>query len=106
MVPLILPPGAVSTDVTGPVQFTPPVRAAVTPWMKLLLYSVAGRGPVSVALVRGQRLRLLPPPLYSCEKALVWSWDGSGVGGIGGKYEGTLVDGSILLHCKKKYFVR
>ncbi|KAH7301219.1 hypothetical protein KP509_23G016500 [Ceratopteris richardii] len=99
MVPLTLPPGVVSTDGTGPVQFTSPTRAAVTPWMKLLLYSVAGRGPISVALVRGQRLRRLPPPLYSCEKALVWSWDGSGVGGIGGKYEGSLVDGSILLHC-------
>lgn len=99
MVPLLLPPGVVSVDGAGPVQFAPPVRAAVTPWMKLLLYSVAGCGPISVALVRGQRLRRLPPPLYSCEKALVWSWDGSGVGGIGGKYEGSLVDGSILLHC-------
>ncbi|KAI5079634.1 hypothetical protein GOP47_0005113 [Adiantum capillus-veneris] len=99
MVPLILPPGVVSIDGTGPVQFTPPIRAAVTPWMKLLLYSVVGHGPISIALVRGQRLRRLPPPLYSCERALVWSWDGSGVGGIGGKYEGSLVDGSILLHC-------
>ncbi|MCO5570833.1 hypothetical protein L7F22_024561 [Adiantum nelumboides] len=99
MVPLVLPPGVVSIDGTGPVQFTPPIRAAVTPWMKLLLYSVAGHGPISIALVRGQRLCQLPTPLYSCEKALVWSWDGSGVGGIGGKYEGSLVDGSILLHC-------
>ena len=99
MVPLVLPLGVVSIDGTGPVQFTPPARSAVTPWMKLLLYSVSGCGPISIALVRGQRLRRLPPPLSTCEKALVWSWDGSGVGGIGSKYEGSLVDGRILLHC-------
>lgn len=99
MIPLSLPPGVISADGTGPVQFTPPARAAVTPWMKLMLYSVAGCGPISVALVRGQRLRCLPPPLCNCEKALVWSWDGNGVGGIGGNFEGSLIDGGILLHC-------
>lgn len=100
MVPLPLPSGVVSSaDGTGPVQFTPPARAAVTPWMKLMLYSVAGRGPISMALVRGQRFRRLPPPLYDCEKALLWSWDGNSVGGVGGNFEGSLVDGGILLHC-------
>ncbi|KAK7852892.1 protein fam91a1 [Quercus suber] len=44
-------------------------------------------------------LRLLPAPLAGCEKALIWSWDGSTIGGLGGKFEGNLVKGSILLHC-------
>lgn len=67
--------------------------------MKLLLYQTAGSGPISVALVKGQRFRILPPPLAGCAKALLWTWDGIGVNGLGGKFEGTLVDGSILLHC-------
>eukprot|EP00249_Psilotum_nudum_P019721 c27386_g1_i1 orf=411-3452(-) len=99
MVPLPILPGVVSTDGLGPVHFGPPSQEAVTPWMKLLLYSVVGQGPLSLALIKGQRLRFLPPPLSDCEKALVWSWDGNGVGGVGGKFEGTLVDAGILLHC-------
>ncbi|MCH91602.1 FAM91A1-like protein, partial [Trifolium medium] len=59
----------------------------------------AESGPLSVVLMKGQCLRLLPAPLAGCEKALIWSWDGSTVGGLGGKLEGNLVQGSILLHC-------
>lgn len=97
MVPLSSPL-SISPDGTGPVHFGPPLPAAVTPWMKLLLYTAAGAGPVTVALVRSQRLRQLPPPLSGCWKALVWSWDGSSIGGVGAKAEGTLVEGNILLH--------
>ncbi|CAM6098822.1 unnamed protein product [Calypogeia fissa] len=99
MIPLLSPPSVVSADGSGPVHFGPPSRAAITPWMKLLMYSVSGSGPVSVALIKGQRLRLLPPPLAGCAKALVWAWDGVGVSGIGGKFDGSLVEGRILLHC-------
>ncbi|KAJ7533541.1 hypothetical protein O6H91_13G054100 [Diphasiastrum complanatum] len=98
MIPLPSPPAVLSPEGAGPVHFGPPLRAAVTPWMKLLLYSVAGAGPLSVALIRGQRLRLLPPSLAGCTKALVWAWDGNSVGSVGAKYEGTLVEGGILLH--------
>ncbi|KAJ7297133.1 hypothetical protein O6H91_Y078500 [Diphasiastrum complanatum] len=79
----------------GPVHFGPPSPAALTPWMKLLLYIVAESGPISVSLIRGQRLRVLPHCLQGCVKALVWAWDGSG---FGSKFDGTLVEGSILLH--------
>ncbi|KAG5109583.1 hypothetical protein JHK82_038806 [Glycine max] len=44
-------------------------------------------------------LRLLPAPLAGCEKALIWSWDGSTIGELGRKLEGNLVKGSILLQC-------
>jgi hypothetical protein len=49
--------------------------------------------------MKGLRFRLLPEPLAGCEKALIWSWDGSAVGGLGGKFEGNLVKGNLLLHC-------
>ncbi|EXB86660.1 hypothetical protein L484_013190 [Morus notabilis] len=70
-----------------------------TPWMKLVLYTTVACGPLSVVLMKGQCLRLLPAPLAGCEKALLWSWDGSTVGGLGGKFKGNLVKGNILLHC-------
>ncbi|KAH1062301.1 hypothetical protein AAZX31_02G253500 [Glycine max] len=57
-----------------------------------------GSGPISVVLMKGQCLRLLPAPLAGCEKALIWSWDASTTGGLGRKLEGKLVKGSILLH--------
>ncbi|GBG60524.1 hypothetical protein CBR_g5699 [Chara braunii] len=98
MVPLMAAPPMVSSEGMGPVHFGPPSGAAVSPWMKLLLYAVAGSGPVTVALVQGQRLRVLPTALADCDKAIVWSWDGESLGGVGGKGEGTLVNGSILLH--------
>lgn len=99
MIPLPSPPSISSPDGLGPVHFGPPSRASISPWMKLLLYQTAGSGPVSVALIKGQRFRTLPPPLAGCAKALLWTWDGTGVNGIGGKFEGTLVEGNILLHC-------
>lgn len=98
MIPLTSPP-FVAPDGEGPVHFGPPCRAALSPWMRLLLYHVSGSGPTSVALMRGLRLRSLPPPLTGCAKALVWSWDGTVVHGVGGKFEGTVVQGTILLHC-------
>ncbi|XP_024521965.1 protein FAM91A1 [Selaginella moellendorffii] len=99
MIPLPSRPAVISSEGGGPVHFGPPSRAATTPWMKLLLYSVAGAGPVSVALIRGQRLRMLPESLSRCYKALVWTWgDGTAAGGPGGKFEGTLVEGGVLLH--------
>lgn len=97
MVPLS--PASVLPGPKGPVHFGPPCHSSMTPWMKLMLYSVTASGPISVVLMKGQCLRLLPAPLAGCEKALIWSWDGSTVGGLGGKYEGNLVKGSILLHC-------
>jgi hypothetical protein len=67
--------------------------------MKLLLYSVAQAGPPTLALVRGQRLRLLPPQLKDCKRAFIWAWDGVGVGGVGGRGgEGSVVGGGLLLH--------
>ncbi|KAK4390086.1 protein FAM91A1, partial [Sesamum angolense] len=85
--------------VKGPIHFGPPSHSSMTSWMKLVLYSALSSGPLSVVLMKGQCLRLLPAPLAGCEKALVWSWDGSTIGGLGGKLEGNLVKGSILLHC-------
>ncbi|KAJ0752757.1 hypothetical protein HanPI659440_Chr09g0328001 [Helianthus annuus] len=83
----------------GPVHFGPPSHSSMSPWMNLVLYSAVGCGPVSVVLMKGQCLRLLPAPLAGCEKALVWSWDGSTVAGLGSKFQGNLVKGNILLHC-------
>ncbi|XP_058096937.1 uncharacterized protein LOC131242363 [Magnolia sinica] len=97
MVPL--PSSSVLPGPTGPIHFGPPSYSSMTPWMKLLLYSDVGNGPLSVVLMKGQCLRLLPAPLAGCRKAIIWSWDGSIVGGLGGKFEGNLVNGNILLHC-------
>ncbi|KAL1358153.1 hypothetical protein AAHE18_04G013300 [Arachis hypogaea] len=97
MVPL--PQSSVLPGSTGPVHFGPPSYSFMTPWMKLVLYSYAASGPLSVILMKGQSLRLLPAPLTGCVKALIWSWDDSTVGGLGGKHDGNLVNGSILLHC-------
>lgn len=97
MIPL--PHSSVLPGSKGPIHFGPPTHSSMTPWMKLVLYSALSSGPLSVVLMKGQCLRLLPAPLAGCEKALIWSWDGSTVGGLGGKIEGNLVKGSILLHC-------
>ncbi|GER54104.1 protein FAM91A1 [Striga asiatica] len=97
MIPL--PYSSVLPGAKGPIHFGPLSHASMTPWMKLVLYSALSSGPLSVVLMKGQCLRLLPAPLAGCEKALVWSWDGSTVGGLGGKFEGNLVKGNILLHC-------
>ncbi|GLU16139.1 hypothetical protein SLE2022_325890 [Rubroshorea leprosula] len=97
MVPI--PHSAVLPGPTGPIHFGPPSHLSMTPWMKLVLYSTVASGPLSVVLMKGQCLRMLPAPLAGCEKALIWSWDGSTIGGLGGKLEGNLVKGSILLHC-------
>ncbi|XP_022773122.1 protein FAM91A1-like [Durio zibethinus] len=97
MVPL--PHSSVLPGPTGPIHFGPPSHSSMTPWMKLVLYSTVASGPLSVVLMKGQSLRILPAPLAGCEKALIWSWDGSTVGGLGGKFEGNLVKGSVLLHC-------
>ncbi|KAI4366560.1 hypothetical protein MLD38_022422 [Melastoma candidum] len=94
-----LPFSSVLPGPQGPIHFGPPSYSSLTPWMKLVLYSTAMSGPLSVVLMKGQCLRLLPAPLAGCEKALIWSWDGSTVGGLGGKFEGNLVKGGVLLHC-------
>eukprot|EP00850_Spirogloea_muscicola_P001275 SM000004S15145 [mRNA] locus=s4:1495822:1502389:+ [translate_table: standard] len=102
MAPLAAAPALHSGDAEdggeGPAHFGPPCAAATSPWMALLLYAASGAGPVTLALVRGQRLRKLPPPLGGCRRASVWTWDASALGGVGGKAEGSLVDGSVLLH--------
>ncbi|GMH22563.1 hypothetical protein Nepgr_024406 [Nepenthes gracilis] len=97
MVPL--PQSSILPGPNGPIHFGPPSYSSMTPWMKLVLYSAVGNGPLSVVLMKGQCLRLLPAPLSGCEKALIWSWDGTTIGGLGGKFGGNLVKGSILLHC-------
>ncbi|KAK9116252.1 hypothetical protein Sjap_015199 [Stephania japonica] len=97
MVPL--PSSSVLPGPIGPIHFGPPSYSSMTPWMKLVLYASAASGPLSVVLMKGQCLRLLPVPLAGCDKAIIWSWDGSTVGGLGGKFEGNLVNGRILLHC-------
>ncbi|XP_022975935.1 protein FAM91A1-like [Cucurbita maxima] len=97
MIPL--PPSSILPGPTGPVHFGPPSYSSMTPWMKLVLYSTVASGPLSVILMKGQCLRMLPVPLAGCEKALLWSWDGSNIGGLGGKFEGNLVKGNVLLHC-------
>jgi hypothetical protein len=96
MIPL--PSSSVLPCPSGLVHFGPPSYSSMTPWMKLALYTSGSSGPISVVLMKGQRLRLLPEPLASCEKALIWSWDQSIVGGLGGQFEGNLVKGSLLLH--------
>ncbi|KAK3230949.1 hypothetical protein Dsin_002830 [Dipteronia sinensis] len=97
MIPL--PHSSVLPGPTGPIHFGPPSHSSMTPWMKLVLYSTVACGPLSVVLMKGQCLRMLPAPLAGCEKALIWSWDGSTIGGLGGKSEGNLVKGTVLLHC-------
>ncbi|KAI9109011.1 hypothetical protein K1719_019966 [Acacia pycnantha] len=94
-----LPQSSVLPGPSAPAHFGPPSYCSMTPWMKLILYSTVATGPLSVVLMKGQCLRLLPAPLAGCEKALIWSWDGSTVGGLGGKLEGNLVKGNTLLHC-------
>ncbi|WCJ24791.1 Protein FAM91A1 [Euphorbia peplus] len=94
-----LPHSAILPGSKGPIHFGPPCHSSLTPWMKLVLYSTVSCGPLSVVLMKGQCLRLLPAPLAGCEKALIWSWDGSTIGGLGGKFEGNLVKGGVLLHC-------
>ncbi|XP_020103014.1 protein FAM91A1 isoform X1 [Ananas comosus] len=97
MIPL--PSSPVLPGPSGPIHFGPLSYSSMTPWMKMVLYSAVNCGPLSVVLMKGQFLRLLPAPLAGCEKALIWSWDGSVIGGLGGKFEGNLVKGNILLHC-------
>lgn len=93
MIPL--PYSSVLPSTAGLVHFGPPSYSSMTPWMKLALYTSGSCGPISAIFVKGQRLRLLPEPLASCEKALIWSWDQCVVGGLGGKFEGNLVKGSL-----------
>ncbi|KAK8291065.1 hypothetical protein V6Z12_D06G038400 [Gossypium hirsutum] len=97
MIPL--PHSSVLPGPTGPIHFGPPSHSSMTPWMKLVLYSTVASGPLSIVLMKGLCLRMLPAPLAGCEKALIWSWDDSTTGSLGGKFEGNLVKGSILLHC-------
>uniref|UniRef100_A0A0D3EMJ4 FAM91 C-terminal domain-containing protein n=1 Tax=Oryza barthii TaxID=65489 RepID=A0A0D3EMJ4_9ORYZ len=97
MVPL--PSSSVLPGSSGPIHFGPPSYSSMTPWMKLVLYTAGDCGPLSAVFMKGQRIRLLPKPLAGCEKALIWSWDSSVVGGLGGKFEGNLVKGNLLLHC-------
>ncbi|KAL6850029.1 hypothetical protein ACP4OV_020656 [Aristida adscensionis] len=97
MVPL--PSSSVLPGPSGPIHFGPPSYSSMTPWMKLVLYTAGHCGPVSAVFMKGLRFRLLPEPLAGCEKALIWSWDSSVVGGLGGKFEGSLVKGNLLLHC-------
>ncbi|KAK8918319.1 hypothetical protein KSP39_PZI022138 [Platanthera zijinensis] len=97
MIPL--PSSSILPGTTGPIHFGPPTYSSMSPWMKLVLYTTMGYGPVSVVLMKGQCLRMLPAPLFGCEKALIWSWDGSSISGLGGKFGGNLVNGNILLHC-------
>ncbi|KAK4859756.1 hypothetical protein QYF36_011114 [Acer negundo] len=97
MIPL--PHSSVLPGPAGPIHFGPPSHSSMTPWMKLVLYSTVACGPLSVVLMKGQCLRMLPAPLAGCEKALIWSWDGSTIGGLGGKSGGDLVKGTVLLHC-------
>ncbi|XP_006644111.1 protein FAM91A1 [Oryza brachyantha] len=97
MVPL--PSSSVLPGPSGPIHFGPPSYSSMTPWMKLVLYTAGNCGPLSAIFMKGQRFRLLPEPLAGCEKALIWSWDNSVVGGLGGKFEGNLVKGNLLLHC-------
>ena len=81
-----------------PVHFGPPSSLFVSPWSKLFLYTRTAAGPVTFVLMRGLRFRTLPPPLSTCAKALVWSWDGQGFGGVGGSFEGSVIEGGVLLH--------
>ncbi|KAL6627766.1 hypothetical protein ACP70R_031492 [Stipagrostis hirtigluma subsp. patula] len=97
MIPL--PSSAVLPGPSGPIHFGPPSYSSMTPWMKLVLYTAGHCGPVSAIFMKGLRFRLLPEPLAGCEKALIWSWDSSVVGGLGGKLEGSIVKGNLLLHC-------
>ncbi|GMI77239.1 hypothetical protein like AT1G35220 [Hibiscus trionum] len=97
MIPL--PPSSVLPGPSGPIHFGPPSHSSMTPWMKLVLYSRVASGPLSVVLMKGLCLRILPAPLAGCEKALIWSWDSSTMGSLGENFEGNLVNGSILLHC-------
>lgn len=97
MIPL--PSSAILPGASGPIHFGPPSYSSMSPWMKLVLYKTMGCGPVSVVLMKGQCLRMLPAPLFGCEKALIWSWDGSSICGLGSQFGGNLVNGNILLHC-------
>ena len=69
-----------SCSVVGPTHFGPSAQAA-TPWLNLALYSAMAAGPLSLVLVKGQRLWRLPPFLQACAGATVWLWSGAGKGG-------------------------
>ena len=60
-----------------PVSLGPCSPEAASPWLQMLLYAAAGSGPTSLALVRGQRLAVLPPALRGAKRALLWPWDHS-----------------------------
>lgn len=67
MIPL--PCSSVLPGPKGPIHFGPPSYSSMTPWMKLVLYSTVSSGPITVVLMKGQCLRMLPAPLAGCEKA-------------------------------------
>ncbi|RDX81716.1 Protein FAM91A1, partial [Mucuna pruriens] len=60
-----LPHSSVLPGSTGLVHFGPPTYSFMTPWMKLVLYSTVASGPLSVVLMKGQCLRLLPTPMIA-----------------------------------------
>ena len=66
--------------IAGPTHFGPSAQAA-TPWLNLALYTAMAAGPVSLVLVKGQRMWRLPPFLQDCAGATVWLWSGAGKGG-------------------------
>ncbi|GKV33647.1 hypothetical protein SLEP1_g42127 [Rubroshorea leprosula] len=96
---VFLPYSSILPRLTGPIHFGPPSPLSMTPWMKLVLYSTVAGGPLSVVLMKGQCLHILPAPLAGCEKTFIWTWDSSTIEGLGGKLEGNLVKGRILLRC-------
>ncbi len=63
----------------GPTHFGPSSPAA-SPWLNLALYTAMAAGPISLVLVKGQRLWRLPPFLQDCQGATVWLWSGASKG--------------------------
>ena len=63
----------------GPTHFGTSSPAA-SPWLNLAVYTAMAAGPISLMLVKGQRLWRLPPFLQDCHCATVWLWSGAGKG--------------------------
>ena len=77
MAPIGADARGIGTD--APPHFGPPSPAAVSPWFSLFLYHTLGRGPPSVLIPRGTKLRRVPPVLRAYEHVRVEIWGGDGV---------------------------
>ena len=82
-------------------HFGPIFPLLTSPWLPLVLSEAVGRGPVSVVLPRGARLRALPRALRGCTHVLLVPWKGEslvvGVGSLLSVASELLLRSALLL---------